>query len=77
MDAEALEKLAERRSLKESLARFMDPAAFTDTVPDRVKFTSRAVGKVEHDRLKSRRDIALKRADAAIRFFIEDADAQN
>lgn len=61
-----------KRTLKECLARFMDPAAFTEGVAASVKFTSKAVGKTEHDKLKARRDFALKRADAAIRFFLKE-----
>lgn len=53
---------------KERLARFMDPPAF-EPVPPSVKFTSSEVGRDMHDRRKVRREIALKRADAAIRFF--------
>ncbi len=56
-------------TLKESLARFMDPQAFREHVPDAVKFTSKQFAKVQHDKLKVRREIAMKRADAAIRFF--------
>lgn len=60
---------ARKRTLKESLARYMDPEAFREGVPDSVKFTSRAVGKAVHDKRKARREIAMKRAEAAIRFF--------
>lgn len=58
-----------KRTLKECLARYMDPGAFRDSVPDRVKFTSAEQGRVVHDRLKARRATAMKRAEAAIRFF--------
>lgn len=58
-----------KRTLKECLARYMDPGAFRDSVPGRVKFTSAEQGRVVHDRLKARRDTAMKRAEAAIRFF--------
>lgn len=47
------------RTLKESLARYMDNKAFV----------AKAVGKEQAARLKVRREIALKRAGAAIRFF--------
>lgn len=59
------------RSLKESLARFMDPQAFREGVPASVKFTSKEQGRVVHDKLKVRREIAMKRAEAAIRFFMK------
>lgn len=59
------------RTLKENLARFMDPAAFKESVPDPMKHIAPTMGKVKHDKLKLRRDIALKRADAAIRFFLK------
>jgi hypothetical protein len=48
-----------QRTLSEGLARYMDTKAF-----DAVR-----VGKAQAERLKSRRDIANKRAKAAIRFF--------
>jgi hypothetical protein len=57
--------------LKAQLARFMDPGAFRDSVPESVKGTSPVYGKALHDRLKVRREISLKRADAAIRFFLK------
>lgn len=57
------------KTLKESLARYMDPGAFRDSVPPSVKFTSKQAGLVLHDKLKARRQIAMKRAEAAIRFF--------
>lgn len=57
------------RTLKECLARYMDPAAFIEPVPDSVKFTSKQMGRVHHDKLKFRRQTAMKRAEAAIRFF--------
>jgi hypothetical protein len=56
-------------TLKESLARYMDPEAFRDSVPDAVKFTCGNVGKSKHDKLKRRRTFATERAGAAIRFF--------
>lgn len=62
-------KPCRKHSLKGCLARYMDPKAFVDRVPDRVKFTCPEVGRVAHEKLKFRRDIALKRAAASIRFF--------
>ncbi len=47
-----------RKTLKERLARFMDPNAFAERV-----------GKERREAMKARREIALKRADSAIRFF--------
>lgn len=58
-----------QRTLKESLARYMDPEAFREPVPDAVKFTSKESGRVAHDKLKARRVVSMKRAEAAIRFF--------
>ncbi|MGW8135396.1 hypothetical protein ACWGNZ_07130 [Sphingomonas zeae] len=48
-----------QRTLAEGLARYMDTKAF-----DAVR-----VGKEQAERLRARRDIANKRAKAAIRFF--------
>lgn len=59
------------KSLKDHLACFMDPEAFRESVPVSVKYTCKGVAKVQHDKLKFRRDIAKKRADAAIRFFMK------
>jgi len=64
-----------KKALKARLARFMDPQAF-EPVPNRVKHTSRMVGKTTHDKRKVRREIALKRADAAIRFFLKPENAE-
>ena len=61
---------ANKPSLKEGLARFMDRGAF-EPVENRIKHTCANVGKAEHDKRKVRREIALKRADAAIRFFLK------
>lgn len=63
------------KTLKERLARYMDPQAF-EPVPDGIKFTSRSVGLATHDRRKARRTISLKRADAAIRFFLKPENAR-
>jgi len=63
------------RTLKEQLARFMDPNAF-EPVPLSVKHTSPAVGKSMHDKRKFRREIAMKRADAAIRFFLKPGNIE-
>jgi hypothetical protein len=60
---------AKGRTLKEDLARFMDPTAFKASVPQSVKFTAKEYGRAVHDKLKVRRTIAMKRAEAAIRFF--------
>lgn len=59
------------KTLKDKLARFMDPEAFKDSVPAAIKHTCAEMGKVRHDKLKVRREIAKKRADAAIRFFLK------
>lgn len=56
-------------TLKAALARYMDPQAFREGVPASVKFTCKAAGRTLHDKLKRRREIAMKRAEAAIRFF--------
>jgi hypothetical protein len=50
------------KTLKEKLARFMDPKAFM----------AKRVGKEQAERLKARREIATRRADASIRFFMKD-----
>lgn len=55
------------RTMKADLARFMDPQAF-EPVPQRV---GKAKAKAMHDARKIRREIATKRADAAIRFFLK------
>jgi hypothetical protein len=47
------------RTLAEGLARYMDTKAFT----------AKRVGKEQADRLAVRREIAIKRARAAVRFF--------
>lgn len=52
---------AKHRSLRDGLARFMDLKAFD----------AKRVGKEQAERLKNRREIATKRADAAIRFFLK------
>jgi hypothetical protein len=59
-----------KKTLRQSLARYMDPEAFKESVPDAMKFTCKNVARVRHDKLKVRRDIADKRAGAAIRFFL-------
>lgn len=56
-------------TLKGRLARYMDPKPFLEGVPDAVKFTSGEFGRVTHDKMKARREIAMKRAECAIRFF--------
>lgn len=62
--------LGAKKTLKNSLARFMDRGAF-EPVENRIKHTCKEVGRAEHDKRKVRREIALKRADAAIRFFLK------
>lgn len=47
------------RTLVENLARYMDLKAFD----------ARKVGKEQAERLKARREISMKRAKAAVRFF--------
>jgi hypothetical protein len=61
--------MSEQRSMKESLARYMDPRAF-DLAHWSGKHTSKAQGGVVVYKHKLRRQIALKRANAAIRFFL-------
>ena len=61
---------ARKKQLKAKLARFTDREAF-EPVENRIKHTCPNVGKAEHDKRKARREIALKRADAAIRFFLK------
>lgn len=56
-------------TLKAALARYMDPGAFRESVPDSVKHTCPTHGRTVHDKLKARRDWSMKRAEAAIRFF--------
>lgn len=51
-----------KKTLKAKLARYMDPKAFE----------AKKVGKEQAERLRARREIAMKRADAAIRFFLKD-----
>lgn len=63
------------RTLKERLARYMDPQAF-EPVPNCVKYTSATMGMVFRDERRSRRERALKRADAAIRFFMKPENAE-
>jgi hypothetical protein len=58
------------RSLKERLARFMDPQAY-EPVPKRI---GKIMGKALHDSRKARREIAMRRAAAAIRFFSKPAE---
>ena len=53
---------ADKRTMREGLARYMDMKAFD----------AKRVGKEQAEKLKTRREIALKRADAAIRFFLKD-----
>lgn len=61
---------AEReRTLKESLARYMDPGAFRDKVSDAQRFTCPTVAKASAELLKRRRKSAAERAATAIRFF--------
>lgn len=50
------------KSLKERLARFTDLEAFA----------AKRVGKERREALRLRRRFAMKRADAAIRFFMKD-----
>ena len=59
------------KTLKAKLARYLDPDAFKESVPNRVKHTCAAVGKTEHDRLKARRDRAIGRAESALSFFMK------
>ena len=59
----------EPKQLRACLARYMDPAAFTTTIPPLVKHTCKNVSRVEAEKLRVRREIANKRARAAIRFF--------
>lgn len=51
-----------KRTTKERLARYMDPQAFAEKV-----------GKERKEAMKSRREISLRRAEAAIRFFKNEA----
>ena len=51
-----------KKTLKASLARYMDPKAFE----------AKKVGQAQAERLRARREIAMKRADASIRFFLKD-----
>jgi hypothetical protein len=57
------------KTLKEKLARYFDPEAFKESVPNRVKHTCAAVAKTEHDKLKARRIRAMDRAGSALGFF--------
>jgi hypothetical protein len=60
-----------KRSLKDDLAGYMDPEAFRSSVPEPMKHIAPEMGKVVHDKLKVRREMATKRAGAAIRFFLK------
>lgn len=59
------------RSLKEQLARYMDPQAFVP-VANPVKRTSPQLAQRQAEKRKVRREIVMKRAAAAIRFLIKD-----
>jgi len=56
------------RTLKENLARFMDPQAFAPVAAP-TKRTSPEFAHRQAEKRKVRREIAMKRAEAAIRFF--------
>lgn len=56
------------RTIKESLARYMDPQAF-EPVAAPTKRTSPEFAHRQAEKRKVRREIAMKRAEAAIRFF--------
>lgn len=60
--------IAKERTLKEQLARYMDPQAF-DPLPPQTKRTSPQFAKVLHDRRKRRRRLAMERAASALAFF--------
>lgn len=46
-----------------------------EPVPPRIKHTCAAVGKTVHDKRKARREISMKRSEAAIRFFMKPENA--
>lgn len=75
LPVEPAERAPKKRGLIESLARYMHPQAF-EPVPPRMKWTCKNVGKAEHDKRRSRRQLELKRAKAAVRFFSRPENRQ-
>jgi hypothetical protein len=63
------------RTLKENLARYMDPQAFTP-VANPVKRITPQLAQRQAEKRKARREIAMKRAESAIRFFCKPENLQ-